>query len=301
MNKIKLIIFLVLIVLFFSCKETIIQSDAPEAAPLKFELVNNNNNIYDLKDGKANIEFYLTNISDREIFIPATVLKNGDIHLAQKTQHYRNNKWITKYNISSDSTISIKPQSSIKHWFYTNKKGKWRTIIPVISQDSIYSEEVFLINEIEDHVTFNINQISDSNAIIVNIKNDTKGSLDLLFGTYGYCHFSYLNYSIIENDIYKKLDWDDDLNEWNLDDSSGIIICLDENPHIIIESGSEFKDTIYVKFPNGNIAAKIQFYLGGDIYNSDSINKIFEYRETLLAKPNPRIKATAVTPSLFVF
>ena len=207
MKKTFFISFLIAIALFFSCKESINQSEPTlnQTPLIKLEFVNNNT-IYDLDDGEATIQFKLTNISDNEIFVPAWFLQDGGYYISHKAQYYHNNNWITDYELTSDSAISIEPQSSIKGEFYVFEiKGRWRVIVPVIDHDSIISEEVFVINEIEDHITFNVQQIIGSNSLVVYIKNDLSEPIDVLSFTYPYCHHSHLSYRFREDDDYKDL------------------------------------------------------------------------------------------------
>ncbi len=280
MKKINFIIFFMVIGVFLSCKETINQPDAPatETVTLKFELANNQT-VYDLDAGEARIEYYLTNLSDKEIFIPAKLYGRGILSVTGKVQHFRNNNWITDYEFLSDSLISIEPQSSIKDLFYVDQKGEWRVIIPVIDQDSIYSKEIFIINNIEENVTFNINQIPGANSVAVYIKNETDESFELWLSHYGYCHFDYLHYELFENNIYKPLYWDDYLFEWNLVGTPLYVRCMQDMPPITIESGEVYLDTVYVDLPSGNIEGKVWLHFGEDWFDSEAISKIFEYQK----------------------
>ncbi len=154
MKKISLFLFSMAIILFFSCEETIIQSDALETNALNLELANNQT-VYYLENGEAVIDFYLTNVSDKEIFIPAKFLQNDKYYISQKVQHYCDNSWITDHEILADSltSISLKPQAFIRGMFEVHEEGIWRTIIPMINNDSIYSKEI-IVQEIEYDTLF---------------------------------------------------------------------------------------------------------------------------------------------------
>lgn len=146
MKKISFKILLISFIICSSCKENIIESVPSRETTLKFEF-SNNQTVFELEDGKSTVQYYLTNISENDIFIPVKVLENGNYFISKTLQHFHNNMWISNHKHQADSFISIKPKATLIDTFNVDEIGVWRTIIPLIDQDSVYSKEIFVIAE----------------------------------------------------------------------------------------------------------------------------------------------------------
>jgi hypothetical protein len=149
MKKTTFFLFSIATVIFLSCEEIIIESDPPEEITLKLEFANNQS-VFELKNGESIVEYYLTNISEKQVLIPIIISENGEHHILKKNQHFHNSNWVTDLDLFADSIISIEPHESMRDWFLVDKIGKWRTIIPIVNQDSIISSEIFVLDEGND-------------------------------------------------------------------------------------------------------------------------------------------------------
>jgi len=135
------------------------------------------------------------------------------------------------------------------------------------------------VNEIEEKIDFEIQQIAGSNQLGVKLKNNSEETIELQYHHYSYCSFTYLKYQFVEDDIYRRLYWDDNLEEWNLEGTGIFAMCEADMPPIIIQSNESLIDTVNVKLVTGNIHIKIVFNFASDKKNIETLFKIIEYEK----------------------
>ena len=215
------------------------------------------------------------NISNEDIKIGANLFYNT-LFVAQMVQHKRNGVWITDYQLTSDTFIVLKAQEYLSSEFIVYLKGEWRTLINLVDSDTLYSESVTVINEVEELIDFNI-QCLASNIIEVNIKNNSESDIKLLNQKFGYCHFSFMLYDFVDNSNYTPLYWNDYDSRWDFVFIAPGATCLMEPPEIIVLAGEEYTTLVSDLMPEGTINARLRFYFTNNNNGYETISKIFEY------------------------
>lgn len=264
-----------IVCLIFSCTEdNIVEVIKSHNDKLEIEFYNDSL-IYDLENYNIPIGFKLKNISNEDIQIGMNWFYNT-LTVAQMVQHKRDGIWITDYQLASDTFIVLKAQEYLLSEFFVYLKGEWRTLINLGASDTLFSESVTVINEVEELIDFNI-QCLASNLIEVNIKNNSESDIKLLNQKFGYCHFSFMLYDFVNNSIYSRLYWNDYDSRWDFDFTPWFDVCAAEPPEIIVLAGEEYTTLVGDLMPQGIINARLRFRFINTNNSYETISKIFEY------------------------
>lgn len=265
---------LVLYLIISYTENPIVENNEQQYNKLEIEFYNNSL-IYDLENYEIPVGFKLINISNEDIQIDAHLYYDR-VSLSQIVQHKVDGTWITDYALTSDTIIVLKAKEYLSSEFFVFLKGEWRTLINLGNGDTLCSNSVIVLNEVEKLIEFNI-QCLESNLIEVNIKNNSESDIKLVNQKFGYCHFSFMLYDFVDNSIYKPLYWNHIDSRWGFPAMGPDIQCLSEPSKIFVLAGEEYTTLIDDVMPRGTINARLRFYFTNNNKNYETISKIFEY------------------------
>ncbi len=264
---------LVLYLIFSSTENTIVENNEQQYDKLEIEFYNNSL-IYDLENNEIPVGFKLINISNEDIQIDAHLYYDR-VSLSQIVQHKVDGTWITDYALTSDTIIVLKAKEYLSSEFFVFLKGEWRTLINLGNGDTLCSNSVIVLNEVEKLIEFNI-QCLESNLIEVKIKNNSESDIRLLNQKFGYCHSLFMLYDFVDNGIYNRLYWNDNDNKWDLVFTQWFDMCLAEPQKIFVLAGEEYTTLINDVMPRGTINARLRFRFTNNDNNYETISKTFE-------------------------